>query len=868
MGEVYRARDTRLDRDVAIKVIPDLFSADSDRLARFDREAKTLAALNHPNIAQIYGVVEVGDANAPRLAPALVMEFVDGETLADRIVRGPIPVEDVSAIARQIADALEAAHDAGIVHRDLKPANIKVRPDGTVKVLDFGLAKALTGDSPVRGFSQASIANSPTFASPDVTGVGMIIGTAAYMSPEQARGKAADGRSDIWAFGVVLYEMLTGKQLFEGATISDVLAAVLRDGPNWEALPRDTPASMRTVLRRCLQKDPQLRLRHAGDARIELTDPEGRSAADPPAITSRASGRFLAIAAALAAIVGAAAYYAGTRASTAPDLPIRKFVIAQESGDGDDLWLRENIPAISPDGKRVAYPDGQRFLIRDLNSLESRVVTTSGLAGLPAWSPDSSHFAFFIDHRSLWKASAAEAQATKVCDLPPGLVFGIVWRGDGTILINIVYGPRGGEVFRVPETGGRPERLALAGAPAPAQGQPPMIFYLRGLPDGSLIYNTVRDEKGTTILERPGQPPAVLPIPVTYGVAYSPTGHLLYTLRDGTPGIFALPFDLEAGSVTGDSFRVAEAGIGPSVSSDGTLAFGLPRPGERQLAWVDREGVFRGNIGQPQESMWSPAISPDGTRVAVAGSESGRPSIWTHETGREAKSRLTFGDVAVDPAWHPTDGRIAFQTGAWGIAAVSADGGDPKVIVDSPMPEFNALWSDDGKHFVFSRFGPETKGDVWTLEAGATEPKPVINTTFDEMMPALSPDGRYIAYTSDETGRIEVFVRSFPSGTGKRQVSFAGGLWPKWNPKGGEIFFNQGATLMVAAVRTQPTFTAEAPRPLFSIEHRALAFPLFDTADGQRFVIVRTLRPPRNGVAVVQNWAAEFNRPGLTPPGR
>jgi serine/threonine protein kinase/Tol biopolymer transport system component len=859
MGEVYRARDMRLDRNVAIKVIPDLFSADADRLARFDREAKTLAALNHPNIAQIYGVVEVGDANATRLVPALVMEFVDGETLADRIARGPIPIDDATVIARQIADALEAAHDAGIVHRDLKPANVKVRPDGTVKVLDFGLAKALSGDSHLHGFSGANVANSPTFAAPNVTGVGMILGTAAYMSPEQARGKAADARSDIWAFGVVVFEMLTGKQLFEGATISDVLAAVLRDGPSWESLPSETPPSVRTLLRRCLQKDPQLRLRHAGDARLELTDPDGRPAESYAAPATRPSTRFLLVAVALTAVIGGAAFYAGTRASST-NLPVRKWVIPQESGDGDDVWMRENMPALSPDGKRVAYADGTRLLIRDLGSLESRVVSTTGLLGLPTWSPDGEHVAFFSDHKELWRASASDGQATKVCDLPAGLVFGLVWRRDQSILINIVYGPRGGQVFSVAESGGRPEPYPLQGAPVPAEGQPPIAFYLRGLPDGGLVYATVREGQLVSLLERDGQTRDLRVAP-NNGLTYSDTGHLLYTLRDGTPGVFAVAFDLASGEVSGEPFRVAETGTAPSTASDGTLAYGLPRPGQRQLFWVDRDGTVRGSIGQPQDSMWAPALSPDGARVAVAGTEQGRPNIWTHEIARGAKSRVTYGDVAVDPVWHPTDGRIAFQTGGWDVAEVSVDGGEPKVLAGAPQPEYQPLWSRDGRYFVFVRFGQETTGDIWLIEPTSTGPKPIVQSRFDEMMPSLSPDAKYIAYVSDETGRREVFVRDFPSGQHKRQVSFAGGMWPRWSPKGHEIFYIEQHTLMAVPVRLTPAFVAQAPARLFDVEERSISFPLFDTADGQRFVVVRTQRPPRNGVAVVQNWAAEFRSP-------
>jgi dipeptidyl aminopeptidase/acylaminoacyl peptidase len=362
------------------------------------------------------------------------------------------------------------------------------------------------------------------------------------------------------------------------------------------------------------------------------------------------------------------------------------------------------------------------------------------------------------------------------------------------------------------------------------------------------------------MLQRGDQPARELEVPSNTGVTYS-SGHLLWSQFGNPRGVFAVPFDIAKGTVTGEPFRVAEAGVFPSASGDGTLAYGLPRPGQRQLAWVDRDGTPGGRIGQPQDSMWAPSISPDGARIAVTGVEDGRPSIWTHEIARGAKTRLTLTNaVAVDPAWHPTDGRIIYQTGGWNLSTVSLDGGEPKLIVSAPEPEYSPSWSRDGGYLVFGRFDPEGKGDIWMLEPGATEPKRVFTSPYPEESPALSPDGRYIAYVSYETGRAEVFVRTFPGGQGKTQVSFGGGTSPRWNPRGGEIFYVESHALMAAPVRTVPALAIDPPKRLFDLEERSPSLRQYDTADGERFVVVRTIRPSQNGVAVVQNWAKEFAR--------
>ena len=835
MGEVYRARDTRLHRDVAIKVLPELFAKDPDRLERFEREAQVLASLNHAHIAQIHGIEESGGIRA------LVMELVEGETLADRLARGPVPLDEAIPITRQIAEALEAAHDRGIIHRDLKPANIKVRRDGTVKVLDFGLAKALES-GPISGVDAM---NSPTLTVRGATAAGVILGTAAYMSPEQARGNVADARSDIWAFGVVLYEMLTGKPLFEGTTVSDILAAVLRDGPDWDALPRDTSASVRRLLRRALEKDPQLRLRHAGDARLELLD-SGRDQPAAPPLGKRKhvlKNIVIPVAAALAGAVltpFVASYF-----KVPPAPPLRKWTIEKESAN--DVWGRENVPAISPDGTRVAYADGDRIRIRALDALDPIEVPGTGRAGMPTWSPDSRFVVYFVDHRALWKVPAEGGNPQKVCDLPPGLVFGLAWRPDRSIVINMVYGPAAGEFFSVSEHGGRPEKLPALHRDGAA------VFFLRGSAGGTLVYSRLKDGKQETIVEQPDKSPQVLDLRHTGAVLTA--NHLIYA-GAATPGIWAVSFDRSKGTV-GTPFRIAADGIGPSVSLGGTLAYGRSVRGSRQLWWVNRDGTLGAPIGLPQDDMEHPAISPDGTQIAVAGTENGESSIWLHEAGRAAKNRVTTPGGG-EPSWHPQGDSLLYSR-FWNIFSLRLDGrSEPQRMRGTDVPEYTASWSRDGRYMIYGQFEQKTQADIWILESGAKEPKPFLSGPAQEVDPALSPDGRLLAYASDETGRMEIFVRTFPEGSNPRQVSFGGGLGPTWNSASNEVFYVESHTLMAAPVNAGSSIQIGAPRPLFPLEQRAKVLPVYDTRDGKRFVVVRTLEEPVNAVAIVQSWFSEF----------
>jgi len=881
MGEVYRARDTKLNREVAVKVLPAHLATSPEALARFQREARSLAALNHPHIAQIYGFEEgpsttsglLPSADAEQLAiPALVMELVEGPTVADLIgssshaqspattvagasasgmVSRRLAVDDAIRIARQVAEALEAAHAAGIVHRDLKPANIKVRHDGVVKVLDFGLARMVAFDS----FGSALTADSPTVVRPTMTAQGVIVGTAAYMAPEQARGQPADPRSDMWAFGVVLYEMLSGAPLFKGATVSDVLASVLRDDPRWDALPIDTPENVRRLLRRCLQKDTDLRLRHAGDARLELLDDTGVTVSTPVVARPRRFLRSALLLAALACAGAGGAFVAGQRWTRPIEQPVRKFVIPHVPV----VSHFTSLPSISPDGRRVAYVGGAKLRIRALSSLESIEVPVEGYPLAPTWSPDSTALAFVVDETTLWRVQADGGTPSKLCDLPVGVTMGVAWKSDGTVLVNMSQGPGTGSLYTVPDRGGTPRPLTLAGA-RPAEA----VMYLRGLPDGGIVYLRQRGGQFVNVVEGAGKPPKELPLRGIW-LAYSPTGHLVYE-GAGQQGIWTARFDLATRSVEGEPFRVAAVGSGPTVSGNGILAYERVVGGRAELQWVDRDGTPRRTIGQQQDDMSSPAISPDGTRVAVIGVENGAASVWLHDANRGTNTRLTFGQgLLVDsPSWQ--DERHITFTRDWRLYTVATDGGEPTPLLPAPgasgtnpvPPLLTPSWARDGRTFAYSQFMRTTKTDVWMQRSGAREPRPVVQTPFNDVSPTLSPDARYVAYISDETGRSELFVRSFPEGSGKTQLSLAGAAFPRWSPRGGEVFFVEGHTLMAVPVRTAPALQVGTPQRLFDLEEHAGRVLTYDTIDGEHFIVVRTLKPAEAGVAVVENWFQEF----------
>jgi Tol biopolymer transport system component len=844
MGEVYRARDTTLDRDVAIKLLPESFAADPDRVARFEREAKTLAALNHPNIAQIYGIQ----------SRALVMELVEGDDLAERLQRGPLPVDEALEIGRQIADALAAAHESGIIHRDLKPANIKVRPDGTVKVLDFGLAKldapakagALTSDNEVR--------NAATFTSPAMTAAGIILGTAAYMAPEQASGKLVDKRADIWAFGVVLYEMLTGTPPFAGNSVSETLAEVLKSGPDWS--PFESPAllPLRAVLAACLEKDPRRRLRDISDVRLLL---DGRVAGIAPPTRTRPASRRIHLAWAVAC-VGALAlgiWLAAFRSSPA-ELPLRRFELKLPSAVGGVATAA----AISPDGSRVAYVGSGRLWLHDLSTLEAREVPGTLDAFQPFWSPDSQWIAYGSGRR-LWKVQASGGAPVAIADVAEDFspAAGGAWFADGRIVFTTGFSgllevsDRGGDVrvvLPIDETTDLDfhEATALPGGRG-------VLFYVHGRPGSP---NGIAVFDGTTrrmVLHEQG---LVFDFP-----AYSPTGHVLYRRAPTNPGIWAVPFSLDTLSSTGEPFLVVPGHHMPSVAADGTLAYAAGGSGlaqDARLTWIDRAGTVVGAIGEVEPGLQFPVLSRDGRRVAVATTDG---TLWVYDAVAGARTRLMAdAGLNVEPAWLPDGNRLVH------VSRPSLDAGLPQLVIrgvdgatssstigEGQRPDVSA----DGRHLVYQTYGGGGRAGIMRMDLQKPDPAVIVvnDPAATEREPALSPDGRWLAFTSDASGRNEVYVVSFPDAERRWQVSNAGGTFPRWRADGRELFYLAGDTLMASSVADSATFAAGAPAALLRADRLSAGFDV--AADGKRFLVVRNQEAASTrSITVVQNWFAQF----------
>src|SRR5438132_6073471 len=773
MGEVYRARDEKLNRDVAIKILPEAFAQDSDRPARFKREAQVLASLNHPNIASIYGLEESNGFMA------LAMELVEGPTLADRLASGPIPIDETLAIARQMAAALEAAHERGIIHRDIKPANIKVTDDATVKVLDFGLAKVFADEAP----AAADLSHSPTLIKG--TQAGVILGTAAYMSPEQAKGKPVDKRSDVWAFGCVLFEMLTGRQSFSGETLTDILASVVRAEPDWNLLPASTPETIRRLLRRCLTKDPKQRLRDIGEARITIENfQSGRSEETTKSTTHNKPPplrkNFLwAAAIALAFILGGSGMWLLRPVSS--EMPLRKLELQIPALDRSVYYEY----SISPNAKSIAYVSNHRLWIRDLDRLEPREVPNTENASHPFWSPDSAYLGYVIG-KKMWKVSNVGAGATAITDLPD--VFSgagaASWRSEG----NIVFTTGDSGLMQVAAQGGDPIPLLNVGADE-ADFHDASV-----LPDGrGVLFAVHRAVQGVdtialfdgksrkNLLQLDGQR---IGHPV-----YSRSGHILFERRQTNPGIWALPFSLSRLEVTGEPFLVVPGAGAPRVADDGTLVFGFGEVGApTRLVWMDRAGKIVNNI-QPEPlpfQLPSLRLSPDEKQLVQATRESGKTDYWIVNLARGARTRLTFDNSARGwfCGWTPDGQRVMYASGntpaVYKISLKAADGsGEAREFLNG----LDASFSPDGKFVVYSAAEPGERQQNWDLwyvgtEAGA-KPLPFVVTPKDQRYAEFSPDGNYVAYASNETGRYEVYVKLFPNGEGKSRVSIDGGAVPR-----------------------------------------------------------------------------------------
>jgi serine/threonine protein kinase/Tol biopolymer transport system component len=862
MGEVYRARDTKLNRDVALKFLPDVFALDPDRLARFKREAHVLASLNHPNIAAIYGLEDTGDVKA------LVLELVEGPTLADRIARGSIDLEEALPIARQIAEALEAAHERGIVHRDLKPANIKVRPDSMVKVLDFGLAKALDVEHRAGAMSQ-----SPTVPTPVVTADGMIVGTPAYMAPEQARGKPADNRADLWAFGCVLYEMLTGRRAFAGENASETLASVMRDDPDWAALPNTTPPSIRRLLRRCLAKDPKGRLSDAAVARIEIDEARLDARIDtgtaPP---TSLRGERVAWASALLLVGAAIAAVLVTRGPEPVADEVRFDIQTPPTTDLMSL-------AISPDGQKIVFvatSEGRSKLwLRRLDSGSAEPLIGTDGAAWPFWSPDSRSVAFFASTDNRLKRLDIDGRSIQVLGMFP-LGSGGTWNQDGTILFSHFAGSS--PILRVSSNGGQ-------ASPA-TRLQPPELTHQspQFLPDGRhFLYHSLNlTPPAVFVGDLEGSESRRL-LEADTAARYVPSGHLLFA-RGGI--LLAQAFDAERLALAGNPFRVAAQVAMPpgaqpalSLSATGTLVFRvgssatlMPSFGTRPLIWFDRSGKEIGRVSAP-EPGGRPSLSPDGRQLAVVRSvtQVAPPDIWLLGLGRDVLTRITSnGAINLDPIWSPDMREVAFSSSLkdkFDLYRQPLDStGKAELLLATPEDKMPSDWSPDGRVLLYtSYFVAETANDIWALPlSGERKPFPVVQTPFDEMLPQFSPDGRWIAHQSNETGQFEIYLQQFPGPGGRQRVSTAGGAQVRWRRDGKELFYIAlDGRLMAVPIRFASdgqAFDAGTSAPLFATQVGGAVSgterqQYVVSPDGQRFlmsVLPEDPNPPP--IAVILNW--------------
>ena len=883
MGEVYRARDRRLKRDVALKVLPESFTTDPDRLARFQREAEVLAALNHPHIAHIHGVEDSGHARA------LVLEFVDGLTLADRIAQGPLALDEALPIARQIAEALEAAHECGIVHRDLKPANIKLRSDGAVKVLDFGLAKAVGSDAEVPGLS-----DSPTVTAP-VTRAGIILGTAPYMSPEQAKGRPVDRRTDIWAFGVVLYELLTGTAAFPGDSVAETLSQVLTQAPNWELLPADTPSSIRTLLRRCLEKNPARRLDSALAVRLEiddaLTSPAPVTTADGTQKRRRRVTREAIIALAAGTIITALGMWFVMRNGPQAAPPVR-FTITFPPTEPLELSFSGRDIAFSPDGRYLVYQSRGRLLIRALDQLDAVPLSGVTAGRTPFFSPDSRWIGFF--ERGDLKKVAVTGEPVITLSRNLGSPEGGTWGDDGTIVFSSEDGSVG--LMRVSANGGEATVLTKTGATHNGHYSPSMLPGGRGVL--FTIWANTPDERQLAVFDlKSGQQKTLLRGGVAAG--YVDSGHLVYATVDSQgPGptsgtLRAVAFDLDRLALQGEPARISEtlqldmlSAANYAISRTGTLAYLPARANTGSFVWVGRNGNETPIKGLPPRPYTTIALSPDGSRLAFA-TEDRDSDIWVWEIAREILSRLTSGP-SNDwlPRWTPDGQRLVFRSdraGPFNLYSVPADGsGLVERLTTSDKDQYPNSVTPDGM-VLASELRPKTGFDIVRFPAvtlsqrsgntsDASAVTVLVSSSSAEFAANISPDGRYFAYQSDESGGFEVYVKPYPPvGQARWQISMGGGMAPVWARSGGELFYLDGSNRLLAVpVQTSGTqFKSGKPAKLFETAYSSDFYSYDVSPDGQRFLMMKQseagdrMRPPT--MVVVLNWLEELKQRVPTP---
>jgi eukaryotic-like serine/threonine-protein kinase len=882
MGEVYQAKDLKLGRDVAIKVLPEEFAKDADRVARFQREAKLLASLNHPNIAAIYGLEESEGSNF------LVLELVEGNTLADQIKRGPIPVEESLKLALQIAEALEAAHEKGVIHRDLKPANIKVTPDGKVKVLDFGLAKAFAGDQEV------NLSNSPTL-SDAATQQGVILGTAAYMSPEQAKGKTVDKRADIWAFGVVLFEMLTGRQVFTGETVSDTLASVLAREPKWQSLPSNLHPRIRLLLERCLKKEPKDRYGVINDARVDiqevLADPGGVFAQAPTAEAPAGLRRMLpwiAAALVLGAIIAGLAVW-----KLKPTEPRRVMRFEYDLPEGqqfaDPSWPDL---AVSPDGSQFVYATTKGLYLRSVDSLDSRHISgTDKDSAEPFFSPDGQWIGYFsYSDLKLKKVAISGGAPVALCDIS-GFSYGASWDSADTIL----YTDESIGIMRISANGGTAEPLVKANlTDLEKEGFP---TFPQMLPDGKNLLFTGQlpgDEANYQIVVQSLKSGDRRVLAKGSAWNYLPTGHIVYSLlNNNVENLFALPFDLDRLEVTGSSVSILEGIRTIAFSDSGTLIY-VPQPAitagvtgaassGRTLVLVDGQGKEAPLGAEPQNYIYMPRISPDGTRVALTILTGGNYDIWIWEMARKTMTRLTFNEgTDIWPVWTRDGKQIIYSSGKGilsdSVCRKAADGtGEVEQLVSvAGMGLLPTSMSKDAKTLILWEITPAPLTydiGMMSMEGEHTK-KPLLQKKYNESHGRVSPDGRWMAYQSNESGKYEIYVRQFPDVErgGRWQVSTNGGSGPLWSPDGRELFYRSGDVTMSVDVETNPVFKPGHPKILFrgnylSDNHSAGGAAYWDIhPDGKRFLMIKPpgAAPSAEGspqkINIVVNWFEELKQ--------
>ena len=857
MGEVYKARDTRLERDVAIKVLPPHMSSSEEMRQRFEREAKTISQLSHPHICALYDVNREGETEY------LVMEYLEGESLADRLGKGALPSEQLLRYGTEIADALDKAHRQGIVHRDLKPGNVMITKSG-VKLLDFGLAKYQAAAQPVSGVSRLA---TEAQASQPLTERGTVLGTFQYMAPEQLEGKEADVRSDIFAFGCVLYEMATGQKAFSGKSQASLISSIMREDPApISTIAPMTPPALNRVVRTCLAKDPEDRFQTAHDVKLQLQwIMEGGSEAGLPApvVARRKNREKLAWAVAAVAVLAAAAFAFGfwKRAPKPPrtmrfEVPVPAEVTALDA------------PRISPDGRILAFDatdsTGQhRIWIRPLNAIQAHPLAGTEGTRRPFWSPDGKYLAFIADGKLL-KVDVSGGPPQKICDAPTGADGS--WSPEGVILFD---GTGPDPIQKVPAAGGVPVVMVQ---PDPKRNEV-QIGWPEFLPDGKHFLYMAMTRKASENVYRiaslDGKENRTF-APAQSLVTYVEPGYLLY-LRDRT--LVAQAFDPKTVKTTGEPVPLAEkvgtdaVGLARfSVSREGTLAYRTGEVNDR-MVWVDRTGKELETVGDPSQ-YHDPAISPDGRRLVfdVIDARTGKNDIWVRDLVRNVSSRFSFSAAdAFCPVWSPDGSRVVYSVQP-DLVAKTADGqGAETPLMKSEELKIAVDWSRDVRYIAVSSQGKETNWDIWILpNFGDKKPFPWLKTPFRELWPVFSPDGRYVAYESNESGRSEVYVQSFPGPGGKWQISTAGGTEAQWRADGKELYYRSAdQKLMAVDMKLGATLEAGVPKALFPVHlETGLARNRYvPSKDGQRFLLVAT--PSRETMApttVVLNWLAELGK--------